>query len=162
MWHPNEYRGDRKYYPDNKITPTIDLTTEKCIINSTLSKTNINTLVAEIKDFYLNTKMDRFKYMRFKMVIIPHRDNWIEQFNRQRACSMDINRNTNGYVYLTSTRHTGKLKNHKEFRHSLIWTCKIHTRRVAEKFKQIDFALGVYDFLIKYKQNRVRIIYWMH
>ena len=64
-------RGDIIDYPDDKITPTNDLTTVKCLINSTLSTLNEKFLVVYIKDFYLNTKLDRFKYMRLKLEIFP-------------------------------------------------------------------------------------------
>ena len=52
-------------------TPTSDLLTAKYVINSTLYTPNEKTLVADFKDFYLNTKMDRYEYMRLKKDIIP-------------------------------------------------------------------------------------------
>ena len=52
-------------------TLTSDLLTEKCLIKSTLSTPNAKALVADIKDFYLNTEMDRYEYMHLKKYIIP-------------------------------------------------------------------------------------------
>ena len=62
--------GDRVEYPYDVSTPISDLLKAKCLINSTLSTPNVKALVADIKDFYLNTEMDRFEYMRLKNDII--------------------------------------------------------------------------------------------
>ena len=47
--------GYRIYYPDDKSTPAIDLTTSECLINTTLSTPNAKFLVAYINFFYLKT-----------------------------------------------------------------------------------------------------------
>ena len=65
------FGGERIDYSNDKINPTSDLTTPKCLINSTLSTPNEKYLVADTKDFYLNKKMDQFEYMILKAEIPP-------------------------------------------------------------------------------------------
>jgi hypothetical protein len=50
-------------YPGDKSTCTAGLTTEKIIINSVISTKGAIFLVVDIKNFYLNTPLGRFKYM---------------------------------------------------------------------------------------------------
>ena len=45
-----------------------------------------------IKDFYLNTPMKRYEYMRFKMAEIP--EGFIDEYNSRDKATAD------GYVYL--------------------------------------------------------------
>jgi hypothetical protein len=64
--------GNLINYPDNVSTPTAeDLTTTKLLLNSTVSAPQVKFIVADIKDFYLNTKMFRYKYMRLPLTLIP-------------------------------------------------------------------------------------------
>ena len=63
--------GDRLEYPHDVSTPTTDLTTAKCLINSVLSTANSKGLCVDIKDFYLNTTMETYEYMRLRLDIIP-------------------------------------------------------------------------------------------
>ena len=63
--------GDRIDYLNDVSTPTSDLTTAKCIINSTLSTKNAKCMVVDIKDFYLNIEMKRYEHMKLKLDIIP-------------------------------------------------------------------------------------------
>ena len=58
-------------YPDSTSTPTADLTTIKCLVNSTLSTDNAKMMMADIKNFYLNTPMKRKEYMKIPLDLIP-------------------------------------------------------------------------------------------
>ena len=51
--------GDQIYYRGDISTPTSDLNTAKCRINSIISTASAKGLCADIKDFYLNTEMER-------------------------------------------------------------------------------------------------------
>jgi hypothetical protein len=59
------------HYPDNVSTPTADLTTAKVLLNSVVSAPQAKFIVTDIKDFYLSTKMKRYKYMRLPLTVIP-------------------------------------------------------------------------------------------
>jgi hypothetical protein len=64
---PNQTRlvvgGDRVHYPGDAGTPTADLLTAKLLINSTISTPNVKYMTIDIKNFYLNSPMTRYKYM---------------------------------------------------------------------------------------------------
>jgi hypothetical protein len=65
---PNRTRlvagGDRAHYPSNASAPTANLLTVKILINSIISTAGAKFMTMEIKDFYLNTPMVRYKYMQ--------------------------------------------------------------------------------------------------
>ena len=92
---PNQTRlvagGDRVHYPGNAGTPTADLLTVKLLINSIISIAGAKFMTMDIKDFYLNTPMARYKYMRLCITNMP--EDVIEHYNlRDKATP-------NGYVY---------------------------------------------------------------
>jgi hypothetical protein len=61
--------GDRVDYKGDVSTKTADLTTAKCLFNSVISTSGAKFMTADIKDFYLNTPMNRYEYM-----CIPEKD----------------------------------------------------------------------------------------
>jgi len=63
--------GNRIEYPGKVSTPTSDLTTCKCILNSVVSTPKAKFMTIDIKDFYLNTPMARYEYMRIPVKYIP-------------------------------------------------------------------------------------------
>ncbi len=67
------------HYPGDAGTPTADLLTVKLLINSMISTPGAQFMTMDIKDFYLNIPMTRYKYMRLKILDMP--DNVIEHYN---------------------------------------------------------------------------------
>ena len=67
---PNRMRitvaGSQKFYPGDVGTPTGSLYLVKLIINSVLSRRNARFFSFDIKNFYLQTPMERSKYVRIK------------------------------------------------------------------------------------------------
>jgi hypothetical protein len=63
--------GDRIDYPGETATKNVDLTTSKCLWNSTISTPNARYMYADVNNFYLNTLMDRPEYMQLALTIIP-------------------------------------------------------------------------------------------
>ena len=72
---PNRTRitvtGSQMCYPGDLGTPTGSLDLVKLIINSVLSHRNARIVSFDIKKFYLQTPMDRSKYVRIKFSDIP-------------------------------------------------------------------------------------------
>ena len=72
---PNRTRlvagGDRVHYPGDAGTPTADLLTVKLLLNSIISTPNAKFMTMDIKDFYLNTPMARYEYMRLQLADMP-------------------------------------------------------------------------------------------
>ena len=66
---PNRTRltmqGDRIIYSGDCGTPTVVLLTVKLHQNSTISTKHARYMTIDIKKFYLNTPMERYKYMPF-------------------------------------------------------------------------------------------------
>ncbi len=62
---------DRINYPDNVGTPTADMTLVKTFLNSVISTKGAKCVMLDVKNFYLNTPMARYEYMRLKLTDIP-------------------------------------------------------------------------------------------
>ena len=60
-------------------TPTANLLTVKLLINSIVSTSGVKFLGLDLKDFYLNTPMDRPEFLRMKLDNFP--DDVIDQYN---------------------------------------------------------------------------------
>ena len=93
---PNRVRltvgRDRINYPNDCGTPTADMQTVKLLLNSVISTKDARFMTIDIKDFYLNTPMKRYEYMRLKMSEIPQ--DFIEEYNLHDKVTTD------GYIYL--------------------------------------------------------------
>jgi hypothetical protein len=94
--------GDHLDYPGAVSTPTAKLTRAKCLLNSTIFTPDARFMVADIKDFYLNTPMERYEYMRFPLSIIP--DEIVQQYLLQTLATPD------GWVYMESCKGMYGLK----------------------------------------------------
>jgi len=83
--------GDRINYPEDVGTPTADMLVFKCLINSVVSTKGAKCLMLDVKDFYLNTPMKQYEYMRLKTADIP--DEIIKEFK------LDQKVTTDGFIY---------------------------------------------------------------
>lgn len=63
--------GDRIHYDGDVSTPTGDITTAKLLFNSTISTPSARFTTMDISNFYLNTPLARYEYMRLRLDIIP-------------------------------------------------------------------------------------------
>ncbi len=63
--------GNRVNYPGDAGTPTANLLTIKLLVNSIVSTKRAKMVTMDLKDFYLNTPMDRPEYLRIKISDIP-------------------------------------------------------------------------------------------
>jgi hypothetical protein len=78
-------------YPSDVSTKTADLITSKIIFNSVLSTPGAQFMGIDLKNFYLNTPLDRYEYMPLSIAIIP--DKIIKQYNLLSLMH-------NGYIYI--------------------------------------------------------------
>jgi hypothetical protein len=58
-------------YPGDVSTRSADLTTSKCLWNSTISNEGATYMCLDINVFYLGTPMDSFEYMHIPIKLIP-------------------------------------------------------------------------------------------
>ena len=84
--------GDRINYPEDVGTPMADITLVKVFFNSVISTPKAKCAKLDIKDFYLNTPMPRFEYMRLKLSDIP--EDIIVEYNLCEIATPDE------YVYI--------------------------------------------------------------
>lgn len=63
--------GNLIEYPGITYTPVADLNTAKVLFNSVVSTAMAKFLCIDIKNFYLNTEMERFEYMWIPIKLIP-------------------------------------------------------------------------------------------
>jgi len=151
---PNRVRitvgGNLIDYPYELTTRTTDLTTTKLMWNSVISTKDAKFAVADVKNFYLNTPLDRFEYMKMKISIFPQE--FIDAYNLQDKV-------INGYVYMEIQRgmyglpQAGILAN-KLLRERLEvhgYFELPHTPGLwKHETRNISFTLAVDDFGIKY------------
>ena len=95
MDEPNRTRlvagGNRVHYPGDAGTPTANLLTVKLLLNSIISTPNAKFMTMDIKDFYLNTPMARFEYMRLQLEDMP--EDVIAHYNLNKIATPE------GYIY---------------------------------------------------------------
>ena len=83
--------GNRLDFPGDTTTNCASLTTTKCILNSIISTPGARFITLDIKNFYYNTTMGRYEYMKISLAILP--EEIIAQYNLLQLAS-------NGWVYL--------------------------------------------------------------
>ena len=88
--------GNLIVYPSDCGTPTVDLLTVKLLLNSIISSPGAKFLTIDIKNFYLNTPMERFEYMRLKLSDLP--EDFVERYN------LEPKSDKNGQVYIKICR----------------------------------------------------------
>ncbi len=79
--------GDQVHYPGDAGTPTADLLTVKLLLNSIISTENARFMTMDIKDFYLNTPMARYEYMRLRLADMP--DNDVKHYKLRKLATPD-------------------------------------------------------------------------
>ena len=152
--------GDKLPFPGNTTTQCASLTTTKCLINSSLSTCNAKFVTLDIKNFYYNTPMDRFEYMKLPLSLIP--EEVILQYNLRNIAS-------SGMVYMEirkgmpGLKQAGKIANNRLALHLASFGYFPVPRTPAlwrQESKPITFSLVVDDFGVKYvgKDNADHLI----
>jgi hypothetical protein len=152
--------GNRIEYNGPVATKTSDLTTVKCLLNSVLSTPDAQFCTADIKDFYLNTPMEEFEYMRIRVTDIP------PDIMRRYDLDSKIH---NGYVYVEIRKgmyglpQAGRLANDRlvKFLATHGYHQTTHTHGLFKhETRPVTFSLVVDDFGIKYvgKENAQHLI----
>jgi hypothetical protein len=145
--------GDRIDYPGNVSTPTVDMTTVKCHLNSVVSTPDAKYMTIDISDFYLNTPMDRYEYMRIPIALIPQAI--IDQYKLEDIVS-------NGFVMVEIRKGVYGLPQAGFLAHDQLivfladggYFPAAHTPGLfLHKTKPISFTLCVDDFGVKYTKR---------
>jgi hypothetical protein len=143
--------GDRVHYPADAGTPTANLLTIKILINSIISRAGAKFMTMDIKDFYLNTPMARYKYMRLRIADMT--DNVIEHYNLRDKATPD------GYIYCEIQKGMYGLPQAGIITQQLFKECLqkhgYHQSQTTpglwkHNTRPISFSLFVNDFGVKY------------
>ena len=73
--------GDKTNCPFDCGTPTAELLTIKLLLNSVISTPGAKFMTIDISNFYLNTPMDRYEYMRMKLDMFPDDADALEEYS---------------------------------------------------------------------------------
>eukprot|EP00804_Cyclotella_cryptica_P030011 CCRYP_013454-RA/>CCRYP_013454-RA protein AED:0.36 eAED:0.39 QI:0/0/0/1/0/0/4/0/743 len=142
--------GNRINFPGDCGTPTADMITFKVLLNSVISTKNARIMTIDIKDFYLNTPMDRPEFMRLKLSDIP--DNIIDLY---KLCDIAHD----GYVFVRIKKGMHGLPQAGIIAQQLLeqhlqangyHQSKINPGFWTHDWRPICFALCVDDFGVKY------------
>ena len=90
-------------YPGDASTPTEDHTTPKTPFNSVVSTPNSRFMCDNVEDFYLNTPIERYKYMMLPIDIIPQEI--IDQYDLTDSSKMVTSTRRSKKVCVTLTKH---------------------------------------------------------
>ena len=80
------------HYPGDVGTPTADLTLVKMHINSVISTPGARYMTLDVKNFYLNTPMVRYEYVKIKIDDIP--DEIVVEYDLKGKVTSD------GFIYI--------------------------------------------------------------
>jgi hypothetical protein len=143
--------GDKVHYPGDVGTPTADLTLVKMHLNSVISTSGARYMTLDVKNFYLNTPMTRFEYVRIKIQDIPQEI--IDEYNLREKVTPD------GYVYVEVQKGmyglpqagilAQELLEQRLNKHGYSQSKVIHGLWM-HKSQPISFTLVVDDFGVKY------------
>ena len=142
--------GNRIKYPGDVGTPTADMLLFKILLNSVVSTPGAKFMTIDISNFYLNTPMKRFEYVKLALSDIP--EEVITEYNLQEKA-------VDGHVYVEVRKgmyglpQAGiiaqellekRLEAHGYYQSPIVHGLWLH------KWRPIQFSLVVDDFGVKY------------
>jgi hypothetical protein len=142
--------GDRLDKSGDVATSTVNITTFKILINSTLSTKDAAMIMMDIKNYYLGTPLPRFDYM--KMLLSRFPEEIIQKYNLNDLA-------VDGWVYIKIRKGMYGLKLAGLLANQLLQTCLApfgyyparHTPGLwLHKTRPISFTLVVDNFAVKY------------
>ena len=153
--------GDKVHYPGDVGTPTADLTLVKLHLNSVISTSGARYMTLDVNNFYLNTPMACFEYVRIRIDDVP--EEIIVEYQLRDKVSPD------GHVYIEIQKgmyglpQAGilaqelleqRLNKHGYSQNKAVPGLWTHESR------PISFTLVVDDFGVKYvgKENAMHLI----
>jgi len=142
--------GNRIKYPGDVGTPTTDMLLFKILLNSVVSTPGAKFMTIDISNFYLNTPMKRFEYVKLALSDIP--EEVITEYNLHEKA-------VDGHVYvevrkgmyglpqagiLAQELLQKRLETHGYYQSPIVHGLWLH------KWRPIQFSLVVDDFGVKY------------
>ena len=153
--------GDKVHYPGDVGMPTADLTLVKMHVNSVISTRGARYMTLDVKNFYLNTPMNRYEYVKIKSDDIP--EEIIVEYNLRKKVTSD------GYVYIEIQKGMYGLPQAGILAQALLQK-RLNEHGYSQsrsvpglwthKTRPISFTLVVDDFGVKYigKENAMHLV----
>ena len=155
--------GDKLDYPYDASSPASGLIDAKILFNSTISdaKNGAKFMTADLKDFFLNTPMDRAEYMKIQYKYFPK--------EVRSAYNLDKIVTTDGWIYIQIIKGMYGLKQAARLAYDLLKKrlskhgyspCIENVNFWKHKTRRTKFSLCVDDFGIKYysKQDAIHLL----
>ena len=137
--------GERINYHGEVATPTVDLLTVKLMINSVISTTYAQWMTVDIKNFYLNTPLRRYKYLKLWLTDLP--EDFIDHFNLQEKATAD------GFVHVNVRKGMYGLPQVGLLVHATGYKQSTFTPGLwMHESRPIQFTLVVVNFGVKYME----------
>eukprot|EP00804_Cyclotella_cryptica_P006027 CCRYP_000266-RA/>CCRYP_000266-RA protein AED:0.28 eAED:0.30 QI:0/0/0/1/1/1/3/0/662 len=143
--------GDRINYPGEVATPTADMLAAKILFNSVISTAAARFMTMDISNFYLNTPLQRPKYIRMKVTDIPE-----EIINKYKLRDL-VEPDNCVYIIIIlcmyGLPHAGLIANkllEKQLNKHGYHQSKLVSGLWKHKWRPIWFTLVVDDFGVKY------------
>jgi hypothetical protein len=142
---------DKINYPGDCATPTGNLTLFKIMLNSVISTRGARFMTLDINNFYLNTPMAQYKYIRIKLDDVP--EEIIQQYLLRDKVDSE------GYIFIEVQKGMYGLAQGGISAQNLLEKClnkhgyfqnKAVPRLWTHDSRPISFTLVVDDFGIKY------------
>ena len=145
--------GDRLQYPDNTVSPVATLLETKLLLNSTISQSakGARFMTLDIKDFFLQTIMERPEYMKIHAKCFPK--DIRDKYNIKNKIHSD------GYVYCMIKRGMYGLKQAARLAYDNLklhigkygyYPDKVATNIWSHQDRRTKFCLYVDDFGVQY------------
>ncbi|EJK68827.1 hypothetical protein THAOC_09958 [Thalassiosira oceanica] len=129
--------GNRIKYPGDVGTPTADMLLFKILLNSVVSTPGAKFMTIDISNFYLNTPMKRFEYVKLALSDIP--EEVITEYNLHEKA---VRPSTSRHPRAGASREAPEA--HGYYQSPLVHGLWLH------KWRPIQFSLVVDDFGVKY------------
>ena len=145
--------GNRLDYAGPVSTETAEIHTANCLINSVISTKGARFLCLDIKDFYLNTPMNRYEYMWIQMADIPEEVQ--EQYKlKEKAVNGKVLVEIRKGMY--GLKQAGRIASDRLKEHLAkdgYVPCALTPGLFTHVSRKIKFALCVDDFGVKYERK---------
>ena len=145
--------GNRVNYPGDVGTPTADMLLFKVLLNSVVSTPGAKFMSIDISNFYLNTPMDRFEYVKLRLTDIP--DEVIREYRLHETGKVT----SDGYVYVEVRKGMYGLPQAGILAQELLekrlskrgyYQSKLVPGLWRHEWRPVQFTLVVDDFGVKY------------
>ena len=143
--------GNRINYPGEVGTPTADMLLVKIMLNSVVSTMNAKFMSIDISNFYLNTPLPRYEYLKLKLTDIPAEV--VEEYQLMEKVTAD------GHVFVEVRKGMYGLPQagliaqellEKRLNDEGYFQSKIVPGLWTHAWRPISFTLVVDDFGVKY------------